>query len=172
MVENCVIHTLSTEIVNSRAWNSLVFYSFSRENHGVPLHECFLERTQRRKTSLMEPLTIIERGEYKYVEAGSGEPLVVLHGLFGALSNFADVFDHFSDRFRVIIPMLPIYELPMLSTSAKNLAKHIEGFVDELALEKVHLLGNSLGGHVGLIFTRDNLDRVCVLVAHGEQRVV
>mgnify|MGYP006182523479 FL=1 len=111
----------------------------------------------------MEPLTIIERGEYKYVEAGSGEPLVVLHGLFGALSNFADVFDHFSDRFRVIIPMLPIYELPMLSTSAKNLAKHIEGFVDELALEKVHLLGNSLGGHVGLIFTRDNLDRVASL---------
>ena len=111
----------------------------------------------------MEPLTIIERGEYKYVEAGSGEPLVVLHGLFGALSNFADVFDHFSDRFRVIIPMLPIYELPMLSTSAKNLAKHIEGFVDELALEKVHLLGNSLGGHIGLIFTRDNLDRVASL---------
>ena len=57
---------------------------------------------------------IIERGPYRYAEAGSGEPLIVLHGLFGALSNFKDVFSHFSGRFRVIIPMLPIYELPML----------------------------------------------------------
>jgi pimeloyl-ACP methyl ester carboxylesterase len=107
--------------------------------------------------------TVIERGEYRYVESGSGETLLVLHGLFGALSNFADVLDHFSARFRVIIPMLPIYELPMLSTSAKNISKHIEGFVEELELDKVHLLGNSLGGHVGLIFTRDNLSRVSSL---------
>ena len=106
---------------------------------------------------------IIERGEYRYIEAGSGEPLVVLHGLFGALSNFKDVFDHFSDRFRVIIPMLPIYELPMLKTSAKNLSEHIEGFVDEMNLDRVHLLGNSLGGHVGLIFTKNNLERVASL---------
>ena len=82
---------------------------------------------------------IIERGDYRYIEAGSGEPLVVLHGLFGALSNFKDVFDHFSHRFRVIIPMLPIYELPMLKTSAKNLSEHIEGFVDEMKLDRVHL---------------------------------
>ena len=129
----------------------------------VFLCKSVFSRTLRRKSLYMEAPTIIERGEYKYVEAGSGEPLVVLHGLFGALSNFADVLDHFSNRFRVIIPMLPIYELPMLSTSAKNIAKHIEGFVDELELGKVHLLGNSLGGHVGLIFTRDNLDRVASL---------
>ena len=106
---------------------------------------------------------IIERGDYRYIEAGSGEPLVVLHGLFGALSNFKDVFDDFSSRFRVIIPMLPIYELPMLKTSAKNLSEHIEGFVDELKLDRVHLLGNSLGGHVGLIFTKNNLSRVASL---------
>jgi pimeloyl-ACP methyl ester carboxylesterase len=106
---------------------------------------------------------IIERGDYRYIEAGSGEPLVVLHGLFGALSNFKDVFDHFSHRFRVIIPMLPIYELPMLKTSAKNLSEHIEGFVDEMKLDRVHLLGNSLGGHVGLIFTKNNLNRVASL---------
>ena len=75
----------------------------------------------------MDQPAIIERGPYKYVEAGEGEPLIVLHGLFGALSNFKDVFSHFSDRFRVIIPMLPIYELPMRKTSAKSLSEHIEG---------------------------------------------
>ncbi len=111
----------------------------------------------------MDNPRIIHRGPYKYVEQGEGEPLLVLHGLFGALSNFKDVFDHFSSHFRVIIPMLPIYDMPMLKTSAKNLSEHIEGFVDDMGLEKVHLLGNSLGGHVGLIFTKNNLHRVASL---------
>ena len=106
---------------------------------------------------------ILEVGPYRYVEEGEGTPLVLLHGLFGALSNFAEVRAHFSKQFRVITPMLPIYELPMLETNAKNMAKHIAGFLDELGLEKVHLLGNSLGGHVGLIYTRDHLDRVASL---------
>ena len=106
---------------------------------------------------------IVERGQYRYVEEGEGTPLVLLHGLFGALSNFEDVRAHFSQYFRVITPMLPIYELPMLETNAKNMAKHIAGFIDELGLDKVHLLGNSLGGHVGLIYTRDNIDKVASL---------
>ena len=38
---------------------------------------------------------IIELGEYKYVEEGTGEPLIVLHGLFGAMSNFSHVREHF-----------------------------------------------------------------------------
>ncbi len=106
---------------------------------------------------------IVQRGPYSYVEEGSGEPLVLLHGLFGALSNFAEVRTHFRDRFRVVIPILPIYDLPLLSTGAKALAEHIAGFIEAMGFEKVHLLGNSLGGHVGLIYTRDHLDRVASL---------
>ena len=88
---------------------------------------------------------IIELGAYRYVEEGEGTPLVLLHGLFGALSNFAEVRAHFSKSFRVITPMLPIYELPMLETNAKQLAKHIAGFLDEMGLDKVHLLGTAWG---------------------------
>ena len=100
---------------------------------------------------------VIESGEFKYLDEGIGEPMVILHGLFGALSNFQNVRKHFSKRFRVLTPMLPIYELPLKKTSAKEIAKHIKGFVDELSLDKVHLLGNSLGGHVALIFTKNHL---------------
>ena len=104
--------------------------------------------------------TVLESGKYKYLDEGTGEPLVILHGLFGALSNFESVREYFSKRFRVLTPMLPIYDLPLRKTSAKEIAKHIKDFVDELNLEKVHLLGNSLGGHVALIFTKNHLDRV------------
>ena len=89
----------------------------------------------------METPEILVRGDYKYAAAGEGEPLVLLHGLFGALSNFEAVLAHFSQHFRVIIPMLPIYELPMLKTSAAAIAKHIAGFVDDLGLERFHVLG-------------------------------
>ena len=50
--------------------------------------------------------------------------------------------------------------MPLRKTSAKEITKHIKGFVDELNLDKVHLLGNSLGGHVALIFTKNHLERV------------
>ena len=107
---------------------------------------------------------IFESGGFRYLEKGEGKPLVLLHGLFGALSNFADVVDHFSPKYRVIIPMLPLYELPVLETSAKRLAKFLESFLDHLDLYEVYLLGNSLGGHVGLIFTKNHPDRVKALI--------
>lgn len=111
--------------------------------------------------------TILTRGEYRYVESGAGEPLVLLHGLFGALSNFEAVRVHFSQRFRVIIPMLPIYDLPLLSTGAKALAAHIAGFIDEMGLQKVHLLGNSLGGGTAMRLALSYPDRVGRLVLMG-----
>jgi 2-hydroxy-6-oxonona-2,4-dienedioate hydrolase len=111
----------------------------------------------------MDSTTIQERGPFKWIATGEGETLIVLHGLFGALSNFKDVQREFSGRFEVVIPMLPIYELPMLKTSAKRIAEHIADFIDEMGYEKVHLLGNSLGGHVGLIYTRDHLEKVASL---------
>jgi 2-hydroxy-6-oxonona-2,4-dienedioate hydrolase len=106
---------------------------------------------------------VIELGEYKYLDEGTGEPLVILHGLFGALSNFASAREYFSKRFRVLTPILPIYELPLRKTSAKEIANHIKGFIDALKIDKVHLVGNSLGGHVGLIFTKNHLENIASL---------
>jgi 2-hydroxy-6-oxonona-2,4-dienedioate hydrolase len=92
-------------------------------------------------------------GKFNYLEEGEGEPLVLLHGLFGALSNFKDLVDHFRANYRVIIPLLPLYDLILLETTISGLARFLTKFMDHQKLGKVHILGNSLGGHVGLVYT-------------------
>lgn len=106
-------------------------------------------------------------GKFKYVEEGEGEPLVLLHGLFGALSNFKDLVDHFKLSHRVIIPMLPLFDLSLLDTSVSGLAKHVQKFIDARGLDQVHLLGNSLGGHVGLVYTLANQGKVKTITLTG-----
>lgn len=91
-------------------------------------------------------------GKFKYIEEGEGEPLVLLHGLFGALSNFRDLLDHFRQTNKVVIPMLPLFDLNILETTVSGLAKYVHKFVETLGYQNVHLLGNSLGGHVALVY--------------------
>ncbi len=95
---------------------------------------------------------VITSGKFKYLEVGSGKPIVILHGLMGSLSNFQGVTDYFPKKgYKVIIPMLPIYDLPLLKTNVKQFAQYVNSFIDHLELSDVILLGNSLGGHIGLL---------------------
>ena len=89
-----------------------------------------------------------------FLEQGVGSPIIVLHGLMGGLSNFEDVISFFSDRYKVVVPELPLFTMPLLTTSVKTLAKYIQKFIKHKKFEKVILLGNSLGGHVGLLYTK------------------
>ena len=107
-------------------------------------------------------------GEFTYAEAGEGRPLIVLHGLMGALSNFDKTFQHFSKRgYRVLIPELPLYTLPLLKTNVKNLAKFIHDFIEFKGLKNATLLGNSLGGHIALYYTKHYPQDVHSLVLTG-----
>ena len=98
---------------------------------------------------------IREEGNFKYIESNTGEEnLLLLHGLFGPLSNFQGIIEHFGKdgKYNVIVPMLPIYELPILEVSLSGLVDHVKNFVDFKGYEKVHILGNSLGGHIALLY--------------------
>lgn len=106
-------------------------------------------------------------GKFKFVEEGEGEPLVLLHGLFGALSNFKDLVEHFKHTHKVVIPMLPLFDLSLLDTTVSGLAKHVQKFIEAKGFSKVHLLGNSLGGHVGLVYTLKHQDLVKTITLTG-----
>jgi len=110
---------------------------------------------------------IRQKDKFSYVEEGMGEPLVLLHGLFGALSNFSGLIDYFRSHNRVIIPLLPLLDMDILHTSVGGLAKYVNRFLEALDLNGVHLLGNSLGGHVALVHTLKNPERVKSLVLTG-----
>ncbi len=107
---------------------------------------------------------LIHEGKYSYIEEGEGPVMILLHGLFGALSNFREVVDHFSPNYKVVIPMLPLYDLPIIDTSAKRIAKFLDKFVTFKGYKEVYLVGNSLGGHVALIYTRNHPEMVKALI--------
>ncbi|WP_199141041.1 alpha/beta fold hydrolase [Pedobacter sp. ASV12] len=110
---------------------------------------------------------VIDEDGFKYIEAGEGEPLVLLHGLMGELSNWEPTLDYFKANYKVIVPILPIYDLPLLTLGVKSLSKYILRFLKFKKLNQVVLVGNSLGGHVGLVFTVAHQEYVKALVLTG-----
>ena len=92
-----------------------------------------------------------KEGKFNYIEVGEGQPIIILHGLMGGLSNFDAVTSYFSDNgYKIIIPELPVYTMSLLKTNVKAFANYLHEFIDFKGLEDVILLGNSLGGHIGL----------------------
>ncbi len=108
----------------------------------------------------------VENG-FSYVEEGEGPVLLLLHGLFGALSNWEHVTDQFSSKYKVLIPLLPIYELPLLNANVEALANHVHKFVQFKNLNQFTILGNSLGGHVGLVYTLKHPEFVHAMMLTG-----
>ena len=55
-----------------------------------------------------------KEGRFEYLEEGEGPVIIFLHGLFGQLSNFKDVIPAFTGKYKVVLPLLPIYTLALI----------------------------------------------------------
>ena len=110
---------------------------------------------------------IKQQDKFRFIEVGEGEPLLLLHGLFGALSNFKDLIEFFRHHYKVVVPILPLFELDILHTSVGGLQKFVYRFVEARNYRSIHLLGNSLGGHVGLLYVLRHPERIRSLTLTG-----
>jgi pimeloyl-ACP methyl ester carboxylesterase len=110
---------------------------------------------------------IKEDGKFKFIEEGNGEPLMFLHGLFGALSNFDAQIEFFRKQYRVIVPLLPLLELDLLHTSVSGIEKFVQKFIEHRGYKEIHLVGNSLGGHVALLHILKHPENIKSLVLTG-----
>jgi pimeloyl-ACP methyl ester carboxylesterase len=111
--------------------------------------------------------TIKQVDKFKYIEEGEGEPLILLHGLFGALSNFGDLINYFRNHNKVVVPILPLLDMDLLHTSVGGLQKFVHKFIEFHDFQNVHLLGNSLGGHVAILHVLKQPERIKSLILTG-----
>ena len=111
--------------------------------------------------------TITEENGFKFVEEGEGDVLMLLHGLFGALSNFFDIIEHFKATHKVVIPILPLYDLPLEESTVGGFVDYVERFVAWKKYDKVIVMGNSLGGHIALIYALRNPEKIKGVVLTG-----
>jgi len=109
-----------------------------------------------------------EEDQFKYIETNGGdEVLLLLHGLFGALSNFGGIIEHFGKTHNVVAPLLPILELPIRKVSVSGLVDHVAAFVEHKGYDKVNVLGNSLGGHITLLYALAHAEKVNAVILTG-----
>lgn len=120
-----------------------------------------------------QPMTMTYgEGQISYHESGAGEPLFLLHGSgpgVTAWTNFGGNLPYFAEHFRCIAPDLPGYggSTGVLGDPVGGAATAILHMMDELGIERAHVLGNSFGAMIGGRFAAAYPDRIHKLVTIG-----
>jgi pimeloyl-ACP methyl ester carboxylesterase len=122
---------------------------------------------ERNRSGLHEGKASIPGFEMPYLEGGSGEPLLLVHGFGADKNNFMRVARHLTPHFRVIAPDLPGFGAATRSdTATYTIAEQVERlrlFAAALGLKRVHLGGSSMGGHIATTWAGRYPDEVASL---------
>jgi pimeloyl-ACP methyl ester carboxylesterase len=94
------------------------------------------------------------------------QSMVLLHGLFGGLSNWNEVITHFQSTYDIHIPALPVYEQHGRDQLG-HLTSFLEFYIDNHKLDNMILVGNSLGGHAAILYTHRHPQKVSRLILTG-----
>ena len=88
------------------------------------------------------------------LSAGEGDPVICVHGLGGTKASFLPTVAALADHHRVISMDLPGFgdsDKPITAAyDAPYFARAVEALLDELEIERAHLIGNSMGGRVSI----------------------
>lgn len=108
-----------------------------------------------------------EDPEFRWLERGAGEPVMLLHGLMGQMHHWDAVLEAVGDGYRAIAPTLPVFHPDLREATVGALGRYVLRFLDALDIQRAVLGGNSLGGHVALRLALEHPDRVSGLVLTG-----
>jgi len=110
---------------------------------------------------------IKREGKFKWLEKGEGKPIILLHGLMGGVENFGDMVTYISKKYKIYGLDLKLFEGSILKVSVKRLSDYLFDFMKIVNIKSAVLLGNSMGGHIGLIFAKDHPEMVTGLILTG-----
>jgi len=92
--------------------------------------------------------------------------LVLLHGMFGGLSNYDALIQHI-EGYNIFVPAIPIYDFDRAKLNIRNLSSWIHIFCESMGVSQPVLIGNSMGGHIALDYALQYPDNVTSLVLTG-----
>ena len=111
---------------------------------------------------------IKEEGKFKWIEEGKGgHPIILLHGLMGGCDNFGEMVDFISEEYHVYGLDLKLFKGRLLKVSVKDLSNYLYKFMNQLGIKSAVLIGNSMGGHIALIFAKDHPEMVDGMILTG-----
>jgi len=124
-----------------------------------------LQRDARRHAGLVRrECRLADGSHYVYLEGGSGEPLLLLHGFGGNKDNFCRVAAHLTRHYRVIVPdHIGFGESArpgQADYGCDAQAERLEQLLAALGIESLHLGGNSMGGQIALVLASRQPQRV------------
>jgi len=110
-------------------------------------------------------------GDTTYIQIGKNTgsiPLVMLHGMFGGLSNYDLLLDHYNGApFLTIVPELPTFRADTMQITIGYFADWLHNFVTEIGISRMNLLGNSMGGQIALKYVLAFPENVEKLILTG-----
>lgn len=93
--------------------------------------------------------------------------VILLHGLFGSLSNWGNVIKNLEINYNVYTPTFPLFSTHFKRNSLQNLVQFLENYIQYNKIENPILIGNSLGGHVALLYALAHPNLVDKLILAG-----
>jgi pimeloyl-ACP methyl ester carboxylesterase len=108
------------------------------------------------------------KAKISMLSAGTGETVLCLHGLGGTKASFLPTVAALADRYRVLAPDLPGFgesDKPIAAPyDAPYFARTMVDLLDELGIERTHLIGNSMGGRVAIELGLESSQRLRCIV--------
>jgi abhydrolase domain-containing protein 6 len=122
-------------------------------------------------SGLKEKELTADEHRIRYLEGGSGESVILLHGIFSDHGDWLEFARRLKPGYRVIAPDLRGFdggaELPHQSLGYPQQLALLRLFVEHLGLEKFHLAGNSTGATLAAVYAAEDPERVLTLAFIG-----